>query len=836
MSQLRKEYKEFKQFHEDIFKEAAEAWTEENVILINERLNRNAIYRLNSAIERFDNKFGKYKEQLPAIADILNKAENGLHLVINGKVGSRSTALMLQRMSIIYNILSSFFGGDLGALLKTPAFRIAHEKPDEKIDKIIDHGHDVKAIRRNLAAALKPSEEERTIFRRAFKSFDMPNLDWNMAAKQLCCLSCNELKDLTGVEKIPMVVVDVDESEKETVADAGEGVVEAGAGVARAYNRASGTIARGANVAAQYGIPLAGAAVGAGVTAAGTGISAIIDRFKSRSKEMTVAINKLEKYVSGVEGFENIDKALGQLRDKSKTAANAKFDTAGGVRGLFKHPSVIVMKQAIMATEAIEAVLKAWNEHIKETYKGGIKQEDLPKIKKELEKRVKGGVFSRIKGAVSGVKPFPGLSSDDIINAVMNVAGIGITGGEAQPPSGAGPAQGAAPGAGVTETIIQEALLKRFNSRNLQLENVYKSINAFMLTEDYADLQRLVTQIGTFEKTDSGKVEDALTKDIESVQKTGKVPGAPKTSQTTQPKQQGAAKGETTNVQPPTTPQQAVKAAQEITKEAEGTAEQDPGFELQDLNVLNTSIDVLNKSLSNPLNADLLKSVNAQIAALQVPGVSDYNTARDFITQYQSIISEPNLQNTQKAVATVIATINKYPEYEVDLSGLQESKNKKANERRQLLVEKIKQIILEQLEEAQVAPAGDGQPVQATPSTASGTATGAASPGQIMPTVEVKQEQTVIIDDDVIKQYVTAVNKLNSMTVQQRTSLESSISQAIAQYQIPNVNNLQTFTNYITTYQSIMTNAKNLRKILSIVNKTANVVSKTPVVAPTQRA
>ena len=72
MSQLRKEYKEFKHIQEENFREAAEAWTEENVILINERLNRNAIWRLNSAIQRFDNKFGKYRDRLPAISEILN--------------------------------------------------------------------------------------------------------------------------------------------------------------------------------------------------------------------------------------------------------------------------------------------------------------------------------------------------------------------------------------------------------------------------------------------------------------------------------------------------------------------------------------------------------------------------------------------------------------------------------------------------------------------------------------------------------------------------------------------------------------------------------------------
>lgn len=236
MSHLRKEYKEFKQIHEQNFREAAEAWTEENVILINERLNRNSIWRLNSAIQRFDNKFGKYREQLPAISNILNNAENGLHLVITGKVGSRSAAQMLQRMSIIYNILSNFFGGDLGALLKTPAFRIAHQKPDEKIDKIVDQGHNVKEIRRNLAAALKPSEEERTIFRRAYKSFDMPTLDWNEAAKQLCCLSCNELNDLAGIQKVPMVVVD-----KENVDDTG---LDEQGRIAQAWNTTGNVVSR----------------------------------------------------------------------------------------------------------------------------------------------------------------------------------------------------------------------------------------------------------------------------------------------------------------------------------------------------------------------------------------------------------------------------------------------------------------------------------------------------------------------------------------------------------------------------------------------------------------
>lgn len=924
MSQLRKEYKEFKQIQQENFMEAAELWTADNVIIINERLNRNAIYRLNTAIQRFDNKFGKYRDQLPAIADILDKAENGLHLVINGKIGSRSTAQMLQRMSIIYNILTNFFGGDLGALLKTPAFRVAHEQPDEKIDKIVDRGHNVKAIRRNLAAALKPSDEERTIFRRAYKSFEMPTLDWNMAAKQLCCLSCNELKDLTGVERVPMVVVDESDEEKST--DSGEGVVEVGAGAARAYGSATRTIGRAADAGAKYGIPLAGAAVGGVVTAAGAGITGIINRFKARSKEMTAAIDKLEKMVSGVEGFANIDKALGQLREKSKAAANSSFDPAAGVRGLLRHPSVVIMKQAVMATEAIEAVLKAWNEHIKTTYAKGINAEDLPKIKKELEKRVKGGVLTKIKGAISGVRAFPGLSPDDIINAVMAVAGNNIQGaaggdGTATPPSGAGPAQGATP--------IIESYKIRFNDKNLQLESLHTFVSEMMLTEDYKDLEKLISQIGTFEKSASGKVEDEVTKELQSVQKTGTTPAAPKTPAAPQ-KGQPAKAPESTNVQPPTTPQQAVKAAQEITKEAEGTAEQDPGFELQDLNVLNTSIDVLNKSLSNPLNADLLKNVNAQIAALQVPGVSDYNSARDFINQYKSIITEPILQNTQNAVAMVMATINKYAEQPTGFipedqplfsasnfttapraagATTQESKNKKANDRRQLLVEKIKQIILEQLEENQAdaqtteklvqlyisnpaarrnpnalktaainaglrmnvskdlfntvkkiaeskmasnqtqaaatpaapavaAPAS--APTQATPQAATAqavtaapasTATPAAAAPQqqeVLSVVEVPQQQTVIIDDNVMNQFNSSIASLNNLETLTKLNVQAAINAKLSTIGIQNVTDLPSFQNYLKKYQSIMTNAKNIRKIMSIINKTAAVVSKTP--------
>lgn len=743
MSHLRKEYKEYKQFKEDMFKEAAELWTEENVILLNERLNRNAIYRLNSAIQRFDSKFGKYREKLPAIAEILDDAENGLQLVITGKVGSRTTAHMLQRLSIMYNILSNFFGGDLGALLKTPAFRKANEQPDEKIDKIIDGGHDLKSIRRNLAAALKPNDQERIIFRKAYKSFEMPTLDWNLAAKQLCCLSCNELKDLAGIEKVPMVVADLEPENN----NLDIGIDEQGIG-----DRVKSAV----ETAGKVGTTGAGIAVG---TAIGAGVGALANRFKSRSKEMTAAITKLEQYVSGVEGFDKVEIALKSLRDKSKSAANSTFDLSGGMRGLLRHPSVVLMKQAVMASEAIESVLKAWNEHIKDTYKDGIKPEDLPKLRKELDKTIKGGVLSRIKGAITGVKPFPGLSPDDIINAVMKVAEKGVVEQEgaktpaATPPSGASTA-GAT---GATESVIVES----FNRRNQTLFELHQMVSEMMLTENYKDLEKLITQLGTFEKSKEGNAETAVEKDLQTAAKTATTTTQPAATQQqgkAAPAQTGA--GEPTNVKPPATTQETGPAAQQLAQEAEATAQQDPEADAPDIETLKASVETIKKFANNPLNIDFVDKINKLIPNYKIPNVNTIDDALKFVNTYESVLT--NQSNIKEIIGTIIHTVDNQPgvfqpspkpqpaqpavapaakppplprpapktavpsndagkvipgespqQHEARLraeqeeymsSRLAESKNKKINDRRQLLVEKLKKIILEQLNETQASP------------------------------------------------------------------------------------------------------------------------------------
>jgi ACT domain-containing protein len=654
MTNLRKEFNEFKQIQEEKFIDAAEAWTEQNVIIINERLNRNAIYRLNSAIQRFDGKFGKYRDKLPAIAKILDDAENGLHLVITGKIGSRSTTQMLQRMSIMYNILSNFFGGDLGALLKTPAFRIAHDQPDEKIDKIVDRGHDIKAIRRNLASALKPNDEERIIFRRAYKSFDMPTLDWNMAAKELCCLSCNELKDLAGIQPVPMVVVD-DQNQIEPGLDeagAGDRLQTAWSNVGKAGAAATGMVAAGA-------VNLGGA---------------VIDRWKGDLENMKKQLTKIASIAANIDEpeFEDIANAIKRLREKADNLGKSKFDPEAGVQGLLKHPSVIIAKQAIMAISAFQGAFTAWNK-IKSNYSEGIKAEDIKNIKKELDKEIKGNVFKRM-GSLFNVKPFPGLSNDEIINGFLHLAAKGVEGAEENL---------------VKATGMKESVDRR-NTKRLILE-LEQAINEMFLNEDFQDLQTLFSKIAPAlaDKT-IGQSDESLTKTLKQAA-SGKLTGGSQPRGTQQPATEKAPAtseaGEDTNVQPPTKTEETAGKAAEISKEAETSAQQDPEIDAPDIDTLKSSVETIKKFTNNPLNIDFVNNINKIIPGYKIPGINSIDDALKFVSTYENVLT--NIPNIKKAIGTTMATIEQNQK-QAATPGAQA-----LQEKRQYIVNQIKNLILE---------------------------------------------------------------------------------------------------------------------------------------------
>jgi len=92
MSQLRKEYSKSKQKKEKIVSEAALKWLAENVIVINEALDRKSVKRLINSIQKFEDVFGPFADKVPSIQAHLDSAETGLEMVITGRSSERKTS------------------------------------------------------------------------------------------------------------------------------------------------------------------------------------------------------------------------------------------------------------------------------------------------------------------------------------------------------------------------------------------------------------------------------------------------------------------------------------------------------------------------------------------------------------------------------------------------------------------------------------------------------------------------------------------------------------------------------------------------------------------------
>ena len=741
MSQLRKEYKEFKQFQEDIFKEAAEAWTEENVILINERLNRNAIYRLNSAIERFDNKFGPYKDKLPAIADILNNAENGLHLVITGKVGSRTTAQMLQRMSIMYNILSNFFSGDLGALLKTPAFRVAHEQADEKIDKIVDRGHDVKAIRRTLASALKPNDQERMLFRRAYKSFDMPSLDWNMAAKQLSCLSCNELQELAGIQKVPMVVVD-EQPNVETNDDLEE--------ARRGGSSQIGTTAT--KIASNVG----GAVVGGAVAGTVIGGKALAKRFSGPTQKdlssMNIYLNAIKnvlpvdqpEFASAKQG---LDKLIANIK-KAETGAKVNFD-----QNWLRNPTAIAISQGKQLIDIFEKLGASWNS-IKSKYKTPLSVEDIKVIEKTLNQQVN-SVTSKM-GRFFKVNLPKGLTAKELIAALVAVAKRGVEGTETkEKPSetetasasenlsdqdkkdvaafrsgGAGlrnfnPLLGGSGGAERSAAPVVRESYDYINHIFMSLPQkmtLSENFTSFLehlelITEDFDDLDKVLTNFAKIKTDVDDKLEKATQSTKDTKNKTATTPTA-------------------------------------------STADSTTATPIKDVQLPDIQAAVAAK-----IPQEQVADINKQIADLNIPNITDVESAKKFLDDYKSIL-EKDAELKQ-------------------LAELAELRELVAENKRQKLVNKLKKIILEQLkEEAEISQEERAAAVAPSSVPSVSGQTGVTAPAATT------QAQTQALAKQLypkIKQYL---ENLNAKTYQEMLAVLSKIppSESGVKYQLDGEN------------------------------------------------
>lgn len=208
MSLLRQEYAKSKTHKEKIVSEAAINWLAENVILINEKIDRTTISRLIDSIQKFEDTFGKFADKLPTISSYLTAAEQGLQQVITGKANERKASAMLKKLTILYFTFSDFFSRDLPVLLKAKMFNAAKEQPDVRLDMLRNRNgmfYDPYLVRDTFINALTPTREEKKLLSKIYRSALLPKLNAQEIANELMSLTFNELQELTEVGKVPLV-------------------------------------------------------------------------------------------------------------------------------------------------------------------------------------------------------------------------------------------------------------------------------------------------------------------------------------------------------------------------------------------------------------------------------------------------------------------------------------------------------------------------------------------------------------------------------------------------------------------------------------------------------
>jgi len=207
MSSLRQEYNKSKTRKEKIVSEAAINWLSENVIIINEKIDRTTVSRLIDSIQKFEETFGKFAARLPTINQYLSAAEAGLQQVITGKANDRKASTMLKKLTILYFTFSDFFSRDLPILLRAKIFDAAKEQPDVRLDMLRNRNgatYDPHLVRDALANALKPTKEEKKLLAKIYRSSLLPKLNAEEIAGQMMTLTFNELQELTQVGRVPM--------------------------------------------------------------------------------------------------------------------------------------------------------------------------------------------------------------------------------------------------------------------------------------------------------------------------------------------------------------------------------------------------------------------------------------------------------------------------------------------------------------------------------------------------------------------------------------------------------------------------------------------------------
>lgn len=327
---LRQEYVKNKISLHEARKEEVKDWLNENVVFINERMDRARVKRLINLMLKFDQKFGPFKDKIPGITSIVADAENALQMALSGRLSNAKIGDIFQRLSIIYSILSDFFANDLKVLLQTPAFKVPRTKPEVRLDSITDSGYSPKHITDTLVLTLSPSEEEMVFLNKLYKGITLPQLDRHSIANQMLGLSYKDLEGLCGMEQVPMAVVPDENLLNEQIGQAIKNVL-GGAAAGGAAGGAAGSV-----------VPGVGTALGAGIGAAAGSAKAIYDLLRSpQTKEVYKTMNNLQATTDKLK-IPSLSTAMKNFRTRLNAAMNKKNPTK---------TDSLVLSQAIIVAE-----------------------------------------------------------------------------------------------------------------------------------------------------------------------------------------------------------------------------------------------------------------------------------------------------------------------------------------------------------------------------------------------------------------------------------------------------------------------------------------------------
>jgi hypothetical protein len=400
---LRQEYNNTKSRQNEIISDSALKWLAENIVLINEKIDRKTVGRLIKSIQKFEDTFGPYKDKLPTIAQHLDAAEHGLQLVITGKSSSRKTSNLLKQLSYLYSTFGDFFSRDLPVLLKTPLLKKARENaPDTPLSDLNGKAAavNIKVIEDIFANALKPSKEEAALLGKIYRSTPLPRLNVRAIAKQMTSLSYDDLEELTNVGKIPRVATAEEEEEGVPEIPGPEEVPPVGESVSQEQDLLveqdekllkEAVLIMEANV--QELVPRINAIKGA--------IAQI-----PALKALSGPIENLQSKVAEVIADGDVQSYLKQVTQGS-----------GSLKDLFSSPKGKILSQANMFIETINSIAKLWPEISPFLDKQQVNATDINSAKKQINKAITGGVLGKIT-SVFKTQPFEGLSPDNIVNAL----------------------------------------------------------------------------------------------------------------------------------------------------------------------------------------------------------------------------------------------------------------------------------------------------------------------------------------------------------------------------------------------------------------------------------